>query len=312
MLPSRIASIILLALALSACASGLPRATSAPADAAPAAVAGANDQLYAVAWQQTAIEYQSLTRTVYAGAQRRLTGVVAWQQQANSDASAEVRAVAASSLSTWNAMPIDERANNDSGQPLAIILDADETVIDNSAYQARRIDANGSFDPDSWSAWVQERRAHAVPGAVEFVQWAASQDIAVFYVTNRDAADGAATAENLRALGFPLPAGDERLLLLDPARDFGSDKVSRRQLIDRDYRVIGVFGDNLGDFVSGIRADNPTRARRLATYRSWWGDRWYMLPNTMYGTWVDALTNSCSEATQKAPRDCMRDGLRRE
>jgi 5'-nucleotidase (lipoprotein e(P4) family) len=298
---------VLFCFLLAACATPAIKPSAPPAAAAPA-----NDQLYAVAWQQTAIEYQSLTRTVYSGAQRRLAAVVQWQQQASSADSEEARAAASNALVNWNAMPLDERADNDGGQPLAIILDADETVIDNSAYQVRRIDADGGFDAGSWSAWVQERRALAVPGAVEFTQWAASQDIAVFYVTNRDAVDGAATADNLRALGFPLPEGDARLLLLDAARGFANDKVSRRQLVDRDYRVIGLFGDNLGDFVSGIRADNPTRARRLATYRSWWGDRWYMLPNTMYGTWVDALTKACAEATQKAPRDCMRDGLRRE
>jgi acid phosphatase len=174
------------------------------------------------------------------------------------------------------------------------------------------MDVAGGFDAASWSAWVQERRARAVPGAVEFTQWAAAQGIAVFYVTNRDAADGAATADNLRALGLPLPTEAERLLLLDNARGFGSDKVSRRQLVDRDFRVIGLFGDNLGDFVSGIRADNATRAQRLATYRNWWGERWYALPNTMYGSWVDALVKSCAEAKAMAPRDCMREALRRE
>ena len=296
---------VLVCLALAACA------TPATRPAAPAA-APANDQLYAVAWQQDAVEYEATARSVYVGARRALAPVLQWQQQAASAPDDEARAAAANQLGNWNAMPMAERLGNDDGQPLAIILDADETVIDNSPYQARRIDVDGLYEPQSWSAWVSERRAKAVPGAVEFTQWAAGAGIAVFYVTNRSAADGAATADNLRALGFPLPEDAERLLLLDEPRGFGSDKISRRQLVDRDHRVIGLFGDNLGDFLGGVKTDNTTRKRRIATYRDWWGSRWFMLPNPMYGSWVDAAAKYCDGAEQGDPRACMRRNLRRE
>lgn len=297
----------LLCLLLAACATTAGKPSSPASAAAPA-----NDQLYAVAWQQTATEYEATARSVYVGARRALAPVVQWQQQAASAPDAEARATAANQLGNWNAMPMAERAGNDDGQPLAIILDADETVLDNSPYQARRIDVDGLYEPESWSAWVAERRAKAVPGSVEFTQWAAGAGIAVFYVTNRSAADGAATADNLRALGFPLPEDSERLLLLDDARGFGSDKISRRQLVDRDFRVIGVFGDNLGDFLGGVKTDNPTRKRRTATYRDWWGSRWFMLPNPMYGSWVDAASKFCDGAEKDDPRACMRRNLRRE
>jgi acid phosphatase len=295
----------LAALLLSACAATAPREAAAPATPA-------NDQLYAVAWQQDAVEYEATARTVYAGARRALAPVVQWQQQAAAATDEAALAAAANQLANWNAMPMAERADNDEGQPLAIILDVDETVLDNTPYQARRIDVDGLYEPASWSAWVAERRARAVPGAVEFTQWAAGAGIAVFYVTNRSAADGAATADNLRALGFPLPEGEERLLLLDDARGFGSDKVSRRQLVDRDYRVIGLFGDNLGDFLGGVKTDNATRKRRTATYRDWWGSRWFMLPNPMYGSWVDAASKFCDGAEKDDARACMRRNLRRQ
>lgn len=295
------------ALLLAACATA-PGKPAAPA----AATAPANDQLYAVAWQQDAVEYEATARSVYVGARRALAPVVQWQQQAAGAADDEARAAAANQLGNWNAMPMAERLGNDEGQPLAVILDADETVLDNSPYQARRIDVDALYEATSWSAWVAERRARAVPGSVEFTQWAAGAGIAVFYVTNRAAADGAATADNLRALGLPLPDGEERLLLLDDARGFGSDKVSRRQLVDRDYRVIAMFGDNLGDFLGGVKTDNPTRKRRTATYRDWWGSRWFMLPNPMYGSWVDAASKFCDGAQKDDPRACMRRNLRRE
>jgi 5'-nucleotidase (lipoprotein e(P4) family) len=287
-------------------------ATAPGKPAAPAVTAvSANDQLYAVAWQQDAVEYEATARSVYVGARRALAPVVQWQQ-ALSAPDEEARAAGANQIGAWNAMPMAERLGNDEGQPLAIILDADETALDNSPYQARRIDVDGLYEPESWSAWVSERRARAVPGSVEFTQWAAGAGIAVFYVTNRSAADGAATADNLRALGFPLPEGGERLLLLDDARGFGSDKISRRRLVDRDHRVIGLFGDNLGDFLGGVKTDNPTRKRRAATYRDWWGSRWFMLPNPMYGSWVDAATKYCDGAEKDDARACMRRNLRRQ
>ena len=307
----RPALLLVLMFALAACANTSASQRVAVAPAAAPATTAANDQLYALAWVQTSIEFQSVTRTIYASATRRMAHVLEWHQLAVKGSDADERAAAAARIAAWNAMPIDERANNDDGQPLAIILDADETVIDNSPYQARRFDLNSGYDRESWAAWVAEQRAAAIPGAVEFTRWAAANDIAVFYISNRGADGSAATVANLRALGFPHPENAERVLLLDDSRGFGRDKVSRRQLVDRDYRVIGVFGDNIGDFISGTSTDVAGRQRRLETYRDWWGDRWYALPNPMYGSWVDALTAHCDQGASNAPRDCMNAALRR-
>jgi acid phosphatase len=314
-------ALVLVSGLLAACAAGAPKPEPAPTPAPapvpatpPAAVVPVNppnDQLYALAWFQTSIEFQGLTRTVYAAARGQLGDVVRWHELAKTG-SGDARAQAIRQLADWNAMAVDERLNNDAGQPLAIILDADETVVDNSPYQVRRMDVAGGFDAASWSGWVAEARARAIPGSVAFTQWAAAQGIAVFFVSNRDATAGAATQANLRALGFPLPEGQERVLLLDDSRGFGRDKVSRRQLVDRDFRVIGVFGDNIGDFIAGIGIDAAGRERRLAPYADWWGSRWYALPNPLYGSWVDAVARHCPPGAGPAPRDCMRAALRRE
>ncbi|MFO0027646.1 MAG: hypothetical protein ACK558_02150 [Pseudomonadota bacterium] len=134
------------------CVLGAGCATAPGRSAAPAVTAvPANDQRYAGAWQQDAVESEATARSVDGGARRALAPVAQWQQ-ALSAPDEEARAAGANQIGAWNAMPMAERLGNDEGQPLAIILDADETALDNSPYQARRIDVDGFHEPESWSA----------------------------------------------------------------------------------------------------------------------------------------------------------------
>ena len=89
--------------------------------------------------------------------------------------------------------------------PPAIILDLDETILDNNRAQAQQVlDNQHAFDPMKWDAWVRQAEAGALPGAVEFTRYAASRGVKVFYVTNRNAAQEAVTRQNLAQLNFPL------------------------------------------------------------------------------------------------------------
>jgi len=285
------------ALALAACAASGPRhAPEAGALAAPAVATApatpAHDLRYAVAWMQTATEHEALTRMVFTAARHRLEPIIA--------------AARADQLRDWTAMPADEFLGNDAGQPPAVIFDLDETLLDNSAYQRRLIAADADIDAASWLAWSREARARAIPGAVEFTRWLDSRGVRIYYITNRTIDEREATLANLEALGFPVDADGGNLLMRDDAAGFGKDKVSRRRLVDRDHRVIALFGDNLGDFLGGVNADNDTRRARIAAYQSWWGERWFMLPNPMYGSWVDAITASCrGTAAADDRRACM-------
>lgn len=239
--------------------------------AAPVAGAPVHDNLNAVLWVQTAIEYQATTRSVYAAATALLDAALADPR--------------------WDALPPAERGGQriDALLP-AIILDVDETVLDNSAYQARLIEQGTVFDNATWDAWVQERRAPAVPGVVEFLQAAAGRGITVFYVTNRNAAGKAATIDNLRALRLPLSEPEDTVLTIDEAQDWGSAKGSRRLFVGERYRVLMMVGDNLGDFVDGYNTGVGARAALVEPYVGWWGRRWFMLPNPTYGSWASAIT----------------------
>ena len=175
--------------------------------------------------------------------------------------------------------------------PPAVIADLDETLLDNSPYEADRIRVGGRFEPVSWNAWVTRARAAAIPGAAEFVHYAAARGVTVFYVTNRAAVLEEATRVNLAALGFPL-AGDRDTLLMPGERpDWGSDKSPRRAEVARSFRILLLVGDDLGDFVSGARARPEERVALAESHTERWQRQWILLPNPYYGSWERALVD---------------------
>ena len=279
-------------LLLAGCA-GAPAAKSpppaAPASAAtattPPSAARPDDSLDAVAWMQTAVEHDMIFIQTYRDAQARL--------------------LAALRDPRWDALPKEDRAAPLKGLKPAVVLDIDETVLDNSAYQARLIKSGGEYNEADWGAWCKEERARALPGAVAFTRFAAQHGIAVIFISNRDKSLDAVTIANLRKVGFPV-AGPDAFLGLGtfvPGCDqVGTQKSCRRRLISRKYRVLMQFGDQLGDFVGTPTNTDAARTAALAPYKAWIGTRWFVLPNPSYGDWQPALFNNDWEA----PRDRRR------
>lgn len=282
-------SAALAAAVLAGCASR-PLVEPAPA-AAPAA---AHFNLNAVLWMQRAVEYQAAARGAFFLAGRQLETALADP--------------------AWDALPTDERAGHPLADlPPAVIVDADETMIDNSAFQARLVRDGTRFTPEGWLGWVDERRARAVPGAVEFAQAAAARGVTVLFVTNRRTPEERQqTVDNLRALGFPLAADQSNLLLLGDPRGAGSEKSARRRWVAAHYRVLLLLGDNLGDFVDQGSLGIAARDALVEPYRGWWGERWIMLPNPSYGSWEGAILRDCDAALGADPVACRRAALRYE
>jgi len=276
------------ALALGACRTAPPPAPAAPPTPAPvsAAPAPADDAFNATVWFQTALERELVYREVYRAAGERLP--------------------AALKDTTWDALPKTDRARVDARHlPPAIIVDVDETVLDNSPEQVRQLRAGRGFDPAMFDAWVNEGRAKALAGARDFLQAAAKRGVTVFYISNRDAAQRAVTAANLRAQGFPVADDAQFLGLGTPVPDCngtGSDKSCRRQLVGRTHRVLMLFGDQLGDFVQPAANTPDGRQAAIAPYLGWIGQRWWMLPNPMYGSWESALSGREATASPAAKR----------
>jgi len=288
----------LLALALLAgCATApQPSDTTAPDSVtAPAAPAGAaaNDNLNAVAWTQDAIEHDLIYVQTFRDAQARLLDAL--------------------KDPTWDALSEADRAAPIDGLKPAVVLDIDETALDNSPYQARLVRDGGEYNEADWAAWCKEERARAMPGAVAFTQFAAEHGIEVIYISNRARDLNEPTLANLRKVGFPV-SGPESFLGVDTfvegCEQIGTEKGCRRQMISRKYRVLMQFGDQIGDFVTVLANNAEGRARALAPYGDWIGTRWFMLPNPTYGSWEPAMFNNDWTAPIEERRQQKIDALR--
>ena len=221
-------------------------------------------------WTQTSVEYEGVTRSIYSLATLRL-------EQALSD-------------SMWTASLEQLDSRGYSSLPPAVILDVDETVLDNSAFQARLIEDDSTYNQAIWRRWVLEEKATPVPGALEFTRYADSRGVKVFYLTNRHSSLEKATLNNLIAMGFPVdPYGDTIFTRGEIEAWRPSDKTPRREFIANDYRILLLIGDNYGDFTGASSGSLEERARSAEGFAPYWGKKWIVLPNAQYGSWEGAL-----------------------
>jgi 5'-nucleotidase (lipoprotein e(P4) family) len=178
----------------------------------------------------------------------------------------------------------DIRAGNPDADKLAIVVDIDETLLDNSPHQALMIKTDSTY-PYMWREWCDMAEARPVPGAVEFLQYADEKGFNIFYVSNRKVAgEQEGSMENLSKLGFPQVSQENFLL-----KTGTSDKQPRRdEITGRGYEIVLLVGDNLGDFYTD-EDDQPIRREQMASYRAEFGKRFIVLPNPMYGNWPGSI-----------------------
>ncbi|MEM8710459.1 MAG: HAD family acid phosphatase [Planctomycetota bacterium] len=231
-------------------------------------VAG-NPLTLATLYANTSAEYAAATRGVYAAAEAAFPKLL---------------------VDTSHTAALEQRGQRFADLPPAIILDVDETVLDNSPFEVRLIE-DGTAYPTGWADWCSEAAAEPVPGALEFTQLAAASGVEVFYVTNRKEGVKKGTVENLRSLGFPLNPRVDTVLMRDGQPDWGSDKTSRRLHVAANYRIVMLFGDNTGDFLglAGAKGSPEERMDAVGAFGDRWGRSWFMLPNPMYGYWDGAV-----------------------
>ena len=201
---------------------------------------------------------------------------------------------------TWTAAL--EQKNNFSSKKPAIIVDVDETVLDNSSFQSRTILSGLSY-PNGWAKWVNESNASAVEGVYEFLHYANDSDVKIFYVTNRLESFREPTIKNLKRLG--LPFDDNKNTLLMRVDENVRDKTERRRSIADDYRIVLLVGDQLTDFISTKEAYvfHSDRKKLAKKYSDMWGSKWFMITNPTYGrlelSIYDKMPKSEDEAIQK-------------
>lgn len=184
-------------------------------------------------------------------------------------------------------MTLDKILKENSEGKKAIILDVDETVLDNSAYNAGLLGTDKGYSSDTWASWVKAEKATPIPGALEFLKYADSKGINIYYVTNRKAKYDLTqpTINNLKQFEFP-QADDKHVIL----RTDESSKEARRNAIEKDNTVIMLVGDNLDDFDVIFEQDtNKAKREKVKSNMNEFGMKFIVLPNPVYGGWEGAL-----------------------
>ena len=202
--------------------------------------------------------------------------------------SAEYRALAYQGYNVaMNAVKMAVTDPSHQRKPLAIVLDTDETVVDNTKLMGESIvNGNGSFDAPWWRQAVHQGKSQAMPGAVEFLNEVHKQGVEIFYVSNRYAPVNLdVTIQNFKELGFPSVDKDHVLLF-----EKDSDKQPRFDMIAKKYYVIVYMGDNAGDFPIGTKGKTPAERNSIIdAHKEDFGTTFVVFPNPAYGSWVSAL-----------------------
>lgn len=221
----------------------------------------------------------SAQTTDHKPAQYNVNGTL-WQQQ-----SGEYKALCYQAFNLARLRLQEILVTNKDSMPLAVITDVDETVLDNSPSAAHDILNGHTFADSSWNPWVELASARAMPGAVEFFNYAAQHGVQCFYITNRKEVQKAATMKNLVLQGFPQV--DSIHVMMKGAV---SDKEPRRQEVAKRYNIVLLLGDNLNDF-DDLFYDKPTTERNANVDRAqaFFGSKYIVLPNATYGDWENAL-----------------------
>ena len=157
-----------------------------------------------------------------------------------------------------------------------IVMDLDETVLNNAQYQVELFETSEKYNPSSWNSWVDKELATAVPGAKSFIlDFKEKYKGLIVFISNRDASTLKATRNNLDSLGILFQ--DDIFLLRKEKKD--TKIVRRNEVLEGVGRmvsygptsVLAYFGDQIGDF--------PTDTSFVFSLNK------FMFPNPMYGKW---------------------------
>ncbi|HJT66788.1 MAG TPA: 5'-nucleotidase, lipoprotein e(P4) family [Pyrinomonadaceae bacterium] len=216
-------------------------------------------QVGSILWTQTSAEYRALAYQAFDLAKLRLDQALAKQKSGRAARGAK---------------------------PMAIIVDVDETVLDNSRFQAELILRGVGYTPQAWQAWCDRAEAGAVPGAAEFLNYAAQRGVQTFYITNRRQPEKAGTMTNLKNAGFPGVTEDTVMI----RENASASKETRREKVRARYRVVMLVGDNLNDFSDNFSGKSiADRKAEVDRERAAFGSEYIVIPNPMYGDWESAV-----------------------
>ena len=232
----------------------------------------ASSKLYAILWMQNSAEYQAVARQAYAAAAYQID----------------------KALDDIGSTALDGTTGNIALKKPAVILDVDETVLRNTPYGAWTIRNQKSWNQQDWLEWCRLEAAEPVPGVVDYIQTAMAKGVHIIYLTNRSDKVATATRNNLSSEGLISDPEKVSLYFKEDEDRLGGEfhetgKIFRRQQVEKEYRVIQMFGDSLGDFTGNGHLSVMDRRALVNHNQSKWGRSWFMLPNPEYGSWKESL-----------------------
>jgi len=248
----------------------------------------ANDLMNATLWTQTSVEFKASSMAAF-----KLAEVMLDRALADKD---------------WTAAL--EQGDNYQDKPPAVILDVDETVLDNSEYEAWLIKAKSHYSSKTWLPYINDAISNPIPGSKEFINYAKSKGVEIFYLSNRKAPGEEGTRKNLKKFGYPINEKFDTVLLRGEREEWGSAKGTRRAHVAKDFRVVMLLGDNMGDFVDARKANLAEREEILEKYKNNWSSKWIMIANPMYGSWEGASFDYKWRSSDEEKRQMKMDAMR--
>lgn len=208
----------------------------------------------AVLWQQTSAEYTALCYQAFNAAKSYLT-----------TSGEDIKAGSANT---------------------AIVMDLDETVLDNSPYNGYLINKGENYSRNSWKEWTDRAEAELIPGVLEFIQFARDRGFPIYFISNRREDELDATIQNLQRKGIEI---DSRRVFL---RREDRSKSKRREKVMAMNGIVMLIGDNLADFDDLFEEQLSVSMRKDLVYKNQekFGRKFIILPNAMYGDWERTLT----------------------
>lgn len=194
------------------------------------------------------------------------------------------------SLATSQLSIVHSQSREISFKPQAVVMDLDETVLDNSDFQLSLAMSGTLFSEDKFNHWTLSRKASSIPGAVEFIRQAMERGLTVFFVTNRSSMVKSATKDNLQTIGVNLPTDIDTVLCVGDRPEWSKNKKVRWDYIETKYKIIMYVGDSVYDFPIDGNSNPKNLAAENQTYEHW-GHDWILLPNPMYGGWETYITH---------------------
>lgn len=232
--------------------------------------------------------------------QRHIESATLWWQT-----SGEARALQYQAFH-WAQLVLDkDLRDKKSKQSRAVVVDVDETVLDNGNYQAAVVLSDKGY-PARWKEWIHSQQGKSIAGSREFLDYAHAKGVKIFYVTNRDQGYQASTIENLKKLGYPQVNTDTVM-----CSNSDWNKEARRDKIRENHRIVLLVGDNLNDFTNDY--DKKGVEERMAAVeknRSQFGETFILIPNPMYGDWEGAFYQFDWKKSPEEKQRLRRSGLK--